>query len=1163
RGDAIKITSNAASGTLQQGQVRLVDQNGDGAHDLVLSEQNNVRDVLLAGADLRFDKLHVAPSHSNPITDDLNLYFGDVVSVDFAALLDGGYGDKTYSINAPAEEAGWISIDADGMIEIAPTASHEPSNANHSFVVTAADDSGSVVRTVNISYSELYITSPVLDGVTDIVLTDYVAAVNIANVTTDNPDVLVTGQGQATGLDFSNVTLSTSESIITTTIERTGASDIVAQFTLVDASPIEITADTAAAGTEIVLSGAGDVNGDGIADTISLSQDGTFATLVYEGATDSADVEVRITTAGGSTPLAVYSGVDMNRDGFDDVLVATDENLYVVWGDNVTTLGTAIGNDPQNRLLNVDEDLTIFEGRVFSFNNYTASNNALTVTAWKDATDNYVDIAVGANNTYVIDGRTLAEGNDYERLQLAAATTENALVALSHDQDNSLYGSTVVDLDALFNGTNLTYAITDDLASNDVFTYTSGDSSVTLSSAQVPAEGAVVTITATDADNNVAQLHVRVARALEASSIADQEYLIDPSVTDGTLDVSTLFRGGSGVVNYELVGTYANGIVFDALTNLITVTSSLYDGDFDSATSIVVKATDAEGATVQSTATAYFYAPFTVVADLSYEGLIFDLDDYVQGGKKDYSFVPAAGQTFYSVDADSNELAYFQQASNPAVEQITLSGTTAIANVQQASVAITAEDDDYGPTADLNLTFTLGFRAVTATLQLGNDGQGTIDIDFANDDKQFLNTNLAADEANPAFTVYGRFTDSNDVAKVVSFDLPLRATDGNANILTGSAIDPDDANVTNYFGYDALFDRNDLDAALSLLDVKSGTDVTLSLGFADTTLDVRVKNANSTERFSFVMEDAYGLRPDQDDDVIADAATIGALSQYGTFTVTSVATNNDGDVTWTISHPYPIDSASLNRADFALAFQGFESAAVVAAQGLDTTATVAVDANDDTIYHVTMTGAALQAALESAFSGQNIAAASGTVTLRFDQGAGIQTPNSGPNPLTTVPLSTGDIPVANGVVATPLALAAFGLNVQYEQSSDEVATFTVTYSLDGAASFGVLFGNGVADDLVAADFVLSSGVTFVDATQSADNSEIVATFSAASASFTGSTPSEFPHAAVSVDLSAAGKAKVVDDFGRTTKANNAITDAVLFESVLKLSHIDWAPQGPS
>ena len=181
------------------------------------------------------------------------------------------------------------------------------------------------------------------------------------------------------------------------------------------------------------VSGAGDINGDGLADVIvgapsSLSASNGASYVIFGGAT-GGNLNALVTAGQGfkisgstannslQTGTSVKSAGDVNGDGFADLIVATDSNqaytaAYVVYGSSAPTSMTI-----SNAALAASQGFRIFSGAT------TGAVLGEVSSAGDINGDGFADMIVGSNkgSSYVVYGSATGADVDLTAATIAAS----------------------------------------------------------------------------------------------------------------------------------------------------------------------------------------------------------------------------------------------------------------------------------------------------------------------------------------------------------------------------------------------------------------------------------------------------------------------------------------------------------------------------------------------------------------------------------------------------------------------------------------------------------------------------------------------------------------------------------------------------------------------
>jgi copper(I)-binding protein len=508
---------------------------------------------------------------------------------------------------------------------------------------------------------------------------------------------------------------------------------------------------------------ATDNNGETVTATDTAELDNVAGDLTV----NSSVTDGNITVSGTSTDMA---------EGTEVAITIEDEN-----GDTVTTTAT-VGADGN---YTVDADVSGLVDGELTIDASATDNNGETVTATdtaeldnvagdltvaSDVTDG--NITVSGTSTDMAEGTEVAitiEDENGDTVTTTATVGADGNYTVDADVSGLVDGELTIDASATDNnGETVTATDTaelDNLAGDLTVTSDVTDGNITVSGSSVDmAEGTEVTITITDENGDTVTATAVVDANGNYSTNADISSLVD-----GDLTINAVAEDNNGTEQTasttDELDNVDGSLSADASVTDGTVTVSGGSTDLPEGAEVAITITDANGDTVETTATVDANGDYTVDADVS--GLV-DGELTIDASATDNN-----GETVTATDtAELDNVAGDLTVTSDVTDgNITVSGTsTDMAEGTEVAITIIDANGD----------------TVTATATVDADGNYTVDADISGLVDGDLTINAVADDNNGTELTASTTDELDNVDGSLSVESTV--TDGNITV-SGSSVD--------------------------------------------------------------------------------------------------------------------------------------------------------------------------------------------------------------------------------------------------------------------------------------------------------------------------------------------------------------------------------------
>ncbi|MFY0608667.1 MAG: cadherin repeat domain-containing protein, partial [Cyclobacteriaceae bacterium] len=489
------------------------------------------------------------------------------------------------------------------------------------------------------------------------------------------------------------------------------------------------------------------------------------------------------------------------------VSVAIDENIasgiiYTAVATDASALTYSLsGTDAGSFGINsTTGDLTILSSPDFE----TKSSYAVTITA-TDALGNFVDLNLTVNV------------NDLD--EIAPAFTSAASVAIDENiASGIIYTAVATDASAL------TYSISGTDAGSFLINGTTGDLTILSSPDFETKSSYAVTITATDALSNFADLNLTVnVNDLDENApvfTSATTETIDENIASSTV-IYTAAATDAGTITYSLSGTDETAFTLNASTGDLSINAS---PDFETQASyeVVITATDDASNTADLTLT-------ITVTDLDENAPVFTsatsetIDENIASSTVIYTAAATDAGTITYTLSGTDETAFTLNASTG---DLSINASPDFETLSSYEVVITATDDASN-TADLTLTITVtdldenapvftsstsetideNIASSTVIYTAAATDAGTITYTISGTDETAFTLNASTGElsinASPDFETQASYevviTATDDASNTADLTLTITVTDldENAPVFTSSTNETIDENIAS------------------------------------------------------------------------------------------------------------------------------------------------------------------------------------------------------------------------------------------------------------------------------------------------------------------------------------------------------------------------------
>ncbi|WP_322407034.1 Ig-like domain-containing protein [Idiomarina sp. PL1-037] len=845
-----------------------------------------------------------------------------------AVANDNNGTEQTASTNDELDNVdGSLSADAtvtDGTVTVSGGSTDLPEGTE--VAITITDENGDTVETTaTVDANGDYTVDVDVSGLVDGELTIDASA-------TDNNGETVTATDTA---ELDNVAgdLTVASDVTDGSITVSGSSTDMAEGTEVAITIIDENGDTVTATATVGADGnytvdadiSGLVDGDLIINAIAEDNNGTEQTASTNDELDnvdgslSADATVTdgtVTVSGGSTDLP---------EGTEVAITITDAN-----GDTVETTATVDANGDYtvdadvsglvDGELTIDASATDNNGDPVSATDTTELDNVagdLTVTS--DVTDG--NITVSGTSTDMTEGTevaiTITDANG-DTVTATATVDANGDYTVDTDISGLVDGDLTIDAVANDNnGTEQTASTNDELdnvAGDLTVTSDVTDGNITvLGTSTDMAEGTEVAITITDANGDTVTATATVG--------ADGNYTVDADISglvDGDLTIDAVANDNNGTeqtasTNDEL-DNVDGSLSADATVTDGTVTVSGGSTDLPEGTEVAITITDANGDTVETTATVDANGDYTVDADVS--GLV-DGELTIDASATDNNGDPVSATDTAELDNVAGDLTVASEVTDGS---ITVSGSS-VDMAEGTEVAITITDENGDTVTTTAIVDGDGNYSTNADISGLVDGDLTINA-VANDNngtEQTASTNDELDNVDGSLSADATVTDGTVTVSGGSTDLPegtevaITITDENGDTVeTTATVDANgdytvDVDVSGLVDGELTIDASATDnngETVTATDTAELDNVAGDLTVASDVTDGSITVSGSSTDMAEGTEVAITII-DENGDTVTATATIAADGTYtvdadisglvdGDLTINAVANDNNG-----------------------------------------------------------------------------------------------------------------------------------------------------------------------------------------------------------------------------------------------------------------------------